>query len=79
MPSGGERDRLIKYLKTKGILAVFHYLPLHLSDMGMQLGGKRFDCKVTENISRRLIRLPFYNKLTITEQQAVIEAIMKFY
>ena len=42
---------------------MFHYLPLHLSDMRKRLGGKPGDCPVTEDISERLLRLPFYNQL----------------
>ncbi|MCK4597635.1 DegT/DnrJ/EryC1/StrS family aminotransferase, partial [bacterium] len=73
------RQGLIAHLKFRNILAVFHYLPLHLSKMGLRLGGKKGDCPVTENISDRLIRLPFYNELTEAEQEIVVEAIFDFY
>ncbi|MCK4271338.1 DegT/DnrJ/EryC1/StrS family aminotransferase, partial [bacterium] len=79
MPSYEERQGLIAHLKFRNILAVFHYLPLHLSKMGLRLGGKKGDCPVTENISDRLIRLPFYNELTEAEQEIVVEAIFDFY
>jgi dTDP-4-amino-4,6-dideoxygalactose transaminase len=65
MPSGESRNSFIQYLKNMGIMAVFHYLPLHLSKMGENFGGKIGDCPVTENISDRLVRLPFYNDLDI--------------
>jgi dTDP-4-amino-4,6-dideoxygalactose transaminase len=55
---------------------VFHYLPLHLSDMGRHSGGKVGDCPVTEDVSERLLRLPFYNELSEAEQAQVVEAIM---
>jgi len=55
---------------------VFHYLPLHLSDMGMRFGGKLGDCPVTERISDQLVRLPFFYNLTDEEQDRVIEAII---
>ena len=48
-------------------MAVFHYLPLHLSEMGKKFGGKVGDCPVAENISDRLVRLPFYNDLNIED------------
>ncbi len=57
---------------------MFHYLPLHLSDMGMQFGGKAGDCPVTERVSDQLVRLPFHNALTEAEQQRVIDAILEF-
>ena len=78
MPSLEQRQALIDHLKARGILAVFHYLPLHISDMGRQLGGKQGDCPVTEDVSDRLLRLPFYNDLTPVDQDHVIEAIREF-
>lgn len=78
MPTLALRQKLIASLAARNILAVFHYLPLHLSDMGMQFGGKVGDCPVTERISDQLIRLPFSNALTREEQQRVIEAVLEF-
>ena len=75
LPSLDARTRLITHLKEKGILAVFHYLPLHLSEYAAQWGGKAGDCPVTEDVSDRLLRLPFYNSLTSEAQERVIEAI----
>jgi dTDP-4-amino-4,6-dideoxygalactose transaminase len=78
MPSLEQRQALIAHLKKRGILSVFHYLPLHLSDMGQRFGGKPGDCPVTEDMSDRLLRLPFYNNLTESDQARVVEAIMEF-
>lgn len=78
LPSLSVRQALIDHLKQHGILSVFHYLPLHLSDMGVQYGGKVGDCPVTEDISDRLLRLPFHNGLTEEEQQKVIWALHQF-
>jgi len=47
--------------------------------MGVRLGGKKGDCPVTEDISDRLVRLPFYNKLTEVEQEIIVDAILDFY
>jgi dTDP-4-amino-4,6-dideoxygalactose transaminase len=73
-----QRQALIAHLKAQGIMAVFHYLPLHLSDMGRRFGGKVGDCPVTEYVSDRLLRLPFYNSLSEAEQERVITAIREF-
>ena len=78
LPSLKVRQNLIKYLKDKGILSVFHYLPLHLSDMGKKYGGKAGDCPVTEDISDRLLRLPFFNALTESDQEQVVTALKEF-
>jgi dTDP-4-amino-4,6-dideoxygalactose transaminase len=66
------------YLRDCGIYSVFHYLPLHLSDMGQRFGGKPGDCPVTERVSDQLVRLPFHNALTSSDQEIVIEAIREF-
>jgi dTDP-4-amino-4,6-dideoxygalactose transaminase len=78
LPSLEQRQALIAHLKAHGIMAVFHYLPLHVSDMGRRFGGKLGDCPVTEEVSDRLLRLPFYNSLIEDDQARVIEAISKF-
>ena len=78
MPSLEQRQALIAHLKAQGILSVFHYLPLHLSDMGRKFGGQPGDCPVTEDVSDRLLRLPFYNGLSETDQAEVIESITEF-
>jgi dTDP-4-amino-4,6-dideoxygalactose transaminase len=78
MPSLEVRQALIAYLGGLGIMSVFHYLPLHLSTMGRRFGGKPGDCPVTEDVSDRLIRLPFYNSLTDADQAAVVEAVRSF-
>jgi dTDP-4-amino-4,6-dideoxygalactose transaminase len=78
LPSEAARDGLVAYLKGKGILAPFHYLPLHLSDMGRRYGGERGDCPVTEGASGRLIRLPFYSGLSEEDQEDVVRAVTAF-
>lgn len=76
LPSLEARNSLIRHLKEQSILSTFHYMPLHLSDMGKKYGYSSGDLPVTETISDRLLRLPFYNDLTEDEQASVIEAIL---
>jgi dTDP-4-amino-4,6-dideoxygalactose transaminase len=78
LPDGRARDALIAHLRSLGILSVFHYLPLHLSEMGRRFGGQPGLCPVTEQVSERLLRLPFYNTLTEPEQARVVEAVQAF-
>jgi dTDP-4-amino-4,6-dideoxygalactose transaminase len=78
MPSLEARQALIAHLKALGILAVFHYLPLHLSDEGLALAGRRYDCPVTVDVADRLVRLPFYYDLTPDLQERVVDAILMF-
>jgi dTDP-4-amino-4,6-dideoxygalactose transaminase len=78
LPTLEQRQALIAHLKAQGILAVFHYQPLHLSVMGQRFGGQVGDCPVTERISDQLIRLPLFNNFTEAEQSRVIEALFSF-
>ncbi len=76
MPDGGSRRRLIGHLAARGIMAVFHYQPLHLSSMGRAFGGRQGQCPVAEAAGERLVRLPFYPALEPSEQDEVIEAVV---
>jgi dTDP-4-amino-4,6-dideoxygalactose transaminase len=78
LPSLRQRSKLISHLLARDIVSVFHYLPLHLSSMGRRFAGKPGDCPVTEDVSDRLLRLPFYNDLTECDQSVVIESIKEF-
>jgi dTDP-4-amino-4,6-dideoxygalactose transaminase len=78
LPALDERAALIEHLRARGILAVFHYLPLHLSAMGRRFGGRTGQCPVAEDAADRLLRLPFYTALGEDEQAEVIEAIEAF-
>lgn len=67
------------YLKSKGILAIFHYLPLHLSLSGRSMGYVPGQFSVTEFMSGRLLRLPFYYEIKQEEQEEVVRAINDFF
>jgi dTDP-4-amino-4,6-dideoxygalactose transaminase len=75
MPSAEARDAALKELQTEGIHAVFHYLPLHLSKMGLKAGARKYNCPITVEISERIIRLPFYTGLTSEDQGYIIEKV----
>ena len=77
LPSAEARSALIDHLRDQGIVAVFHYLPLHLSEMGETFGGKLGQCPVAEDIAGRILRLPLYSALTLEEQERVIEAVRR--
>jgi dTDP-4-amino-4,6-dideoxygalactose transaminase len=79
MPSLESRQALISHLAGFGILAVFHYLPLHLSPMGLRFGGRHGDCPVTEDLADRLLRFPFFTGMTSPEQTQVIDAVRAFH
>jgi dTDP-4-amino-4,6-dideoxygalactose transaminase len=78
MPSCELRQDLIDHLKRRGILSVFHYVPLHSSPMGIKFGGYEGQCPVAERTSDTLLRLPFYGDLTAELQGEVVHAIQEF-
>lgn len=78
VPSAEQRPKMIAHLKERGVHAVFHYLPLHLSKVGLGLGGKAGDCPVTEDVSARLLRLPFFGELTDAELDQIMTAVRAF-
>ena len=75
LPSLEKRTNLIQFLKDKSIQCVFHYQPLHLAPMGRRWGYQEGDFPVTEDISDRLVRLPFYYGLREEEQERVCETV----
>ena len=78
LPSLAARQALIAHLKRRRILAVFHYVPLHLSEYGRKLAGGANDCPVAADVSDRLVRLPLFYDLSAEEQSRVIEAVEEF-
>ena len=78
MPDLDARQRLIVHLADRGVNAVFHYQPLHLSEMGIARGGRRGACPVTEAICDQLVRLPLYHSLSEEDQSHVIAAARAF-
>ncbi|RLL83195.1 dTDP-4-amino-4,6-dideoxygalactose transaminase [Petrotoga sp. Shatin.DS.tank11.9.2.9.3] len=72
-----ERDNLMDYLKENGIHSVFHYIPLHESKYSKERFGS-FKLPITENLSRRLLRLPMYYSLELREVKYIVEKIQDY-
>ena len=83
MPSLEARTEFIARLKENGVMAVFHYLPLHLSgyaeskELGAWSKDRPAECSVTEDVADRIVRLPFYTSMTEEEQGRVVEEVKK--
>jgi dTDP-4-amino-4,6-dideoxygalactose transaminase len=73
-----ERGAFIDHLKARGVQAVFHYQPLHISPMGRAHGGEPGACPVTERVAEELVRLPLYNDLDDDDLGRVIDAVRSF-
>ena len=74
-----ERMALATYMKENGILAVFHYVPLHSSPAGLKYGRANGDMKTTDRVSDTLLRLPMYYELSDVEIDYIVEKIVSFY
>lgn len=74
-----ERTAFIEYLKQHGVMAVFHYVPLHSSPAGLKFGRFHGKDVYTTRESDRLVRLPMYYGLREEDRDAVIKAVRSFY
>lgn len=74
-----ERARLISFLKEKGILAVFHYVPLHSAPAGIKFGRFHGEDNYTTKESERLLRLPMFYKLTADQVEYITDQVKAFY
>ncbi len=73
------RDALMEHLRQRNIMAVFHYVPLHTSPMGLSMGYREGMLPVTEDMSGRILRLPLFYDLSAEDQDRVIGAIRGFF
>lgn len=79
LESRSRRDQVIEHLDARNIQAVFHYVPLHSSPMGKDLGYTEGALPVTESVADRLLRLPCYFELTPSDQGRVVDALESFF
>lgn len=74
-----ERTKLIAYLKENGILAVFHYIPLHTAPAGQKYGKFFGRDNYTTAESERLLRLPLYYGIEDEKVEKVINTIKNYF
>lgn len=74
-----ERTALIQYLKANGVMAVFHYIPLHSAPAGLRYGRFAGEDVYTTKESERLVRLPLYYGLTASDREKVIACVCDFF
>ena len=77
-PSESERNAFLTYAQNRGVLSVFHYIPLHSSEMGTSLGYRIGDFPIAEQNAARLARLPFFTTMSEDEQDRVIDVVRGF-
>ncbi|WP_158998476.1 dTDP-4-amino-4,6-dideoxygalactose transaminase [Pigmentibacter ruber] len=71
-----QRNSLMSHLRSKGIGATFHYIPLHSAPLGIELGNKPNDLEITEKFHSRLLRLPLYPDMEQKDYETVVSEII---
>ena len=74
----GMRDHFIAHMRAKGIMTVFHYVPLHSSQAGLAFGAARDEFPTTDFVSQGLVRLPLWTMMPESVVDEVVDAILKF-
>lgn len=72
LPDRDRRDDVLEAMGKAGVQATFHYVPLHSSEAGRRFAARPSECPVSENLSGRLLRLPFFNNLADAEIERVV-------
>jgi dTDP-4-amino-4,6-dideoxygalactose transaminase len=75
-PDRRTRDAVLTGMREQGVNPTFHYVPLHSSDAGRRFAAHETACPVTDDISSRLLRLPFYNGLDDRGADRVVTALV---
>jgi dTDP-4-amino-4,6-dideoxygalactose transaminase len=72
-----QRNSVLESMRAAGVQATFHYVPLHSSDAGRRFAARPTECPVSEDVSGRLLRLPFYNELSPADTDRVVATFVE--
>ena len=78
MPDHENQLGLLSHLRENGVVGTFHYIPLDSSPAGLHYGRTPFPCAVSEQFSRRLVRLPLWAGMSADDVARVIEVTASF-
>jgi dTDP-4-amino-4,6-dideoxygalactose transaminase len=76
LPTAELRDHVLQTLVDAGIRATFHYVPLHSSPGAARFSDELRPCPVTDDVSSRLIRLPFFNNLAPSDIERIVDVFV---
>jgi dTDP-4-amino-4,6-dideoxygalactose transaminase len=76
LPDAATRSRVLSTMSQNAVQATFHYVPLHSSVGGRRFAARSTECPVTDDISSRLLRLPFHNGLEPGQIERVVETMV---
>ena len=77
LPDADTRTRVLSGMRDRGVHSTFHYVPLHSSPGGRRVAARDLPCPVTDDVSSRLLRLPFYTDLTEADSAMVVQAFVE--
>jgi dTDP-4-amino-4,6-dideoxygalactose transaminase len=77
LPDRTTRDAVLAAMKRHGVQTTFHYVPLHSAPAGVRFAARPADCPVTDEISGRLLRLPFHNNLSGDDVERVVDVLLQ--
>jgi dTDP-4-amino-4,6-dideoxygalactose transaminase len=75
LPDGRRRDAFLAHLKARGVMATFHYVPLHSSPFWLRYAGEAPSLPVTDRIAAALVRLPLHPRLSDEDLDRVVAAV----
>jgi dTDP-4-amino-4,6-dideoxygalactose transaminase len=75
LPDARRRDDFIRSLKDRGVMATFHYVPLHSSPFWARYAGEVPSLPVTDRVAASLVRLPLHPRLTAEDVDRVVAAV----
>ena len=76
LPDHNTRDRVLSHLNSVGVEATSHYMPLHRSPSGIAYSSGPSHCPVSDDISSRIVRLPFFNEIEEDQIDYVVESLI---
>ena len=77
LPDAGHRAEIISSMRSCGVTPTFHYVPLHSAPGAAILADRLEECPVTDAVSARLLRLPFFNDLATSDQERVVDTFVR--
>ena len=74
-----DRTKFIEYMRDSGVMAVFHYVPLHSAPAGQKFGRFDGEDEYTTSESERLVRLPMYYNMDKKDKELVIDCALRYF
>jgi dTDP-4-amino-4,6-dideoxygalactose transaminase len=75
LPDRATRDAALESMRAQGVQPTFHYVPLHSAPAAQRFAARQTECPVTDDVSDRLLRLPFHNNLAIDDIARVVNSL----